>query len=126
MGQHELTVPFDQIVEERIAREPALAVGLLEEAAQCLLNGELGVARNLVRNVIKGSIGYAELSRRTGTPETSLIRMFGPKGNPTAENLSAVFAQLQRAGGVKLQVSAAASTRSRAVSRSTRASRRVA
>ena len=126
MAHSELTAPLDQIVEERVAREPAFAVDLLREAAECLLGGELSVARDLVRCVIKGSMGYAELSRRTGKPETSLIRMFGPNGNPTAENLSSVFAQLQQAGGVKLRVSTAASSRNRAVSRSTRASRRVA
>jgi DNA-binding phage protein len=62
-----------------------------------MLSGELNAARNLVRNVIKGSIGYAELSRRTGTPEKSLTRMFGPNGNPTAANISNVFFHLQRA-----------------------------
>lgn len=69
-----------------------------------MLDGELGVARNLVRDVIKGSIGYAELSRRTGTPEKSLIRMFGRNGNPTAANLSRIFEHLQRYEGVTLQV----------------------
>jgi DNA-binding phage protein len=60
-------------------------------------SGEFNTARNLVRNVIKGSIGYAELSRRTGTPEKSLIRIFGPNGNPTAANISDVFLHLSRA-----------------------------
>jgi len=99
-----LTRPFAEIVQDRVRCEPAFGAGLLEEAAQCMLNGELGVARNLIRDVIKGSIGYAELSRRTGTPEKSLVRMFGPKGNPTADNLSRIFAHLQRHEGVTLQV----------------------
>ena len=64
------------------------------------ISREGAVARNLVRDVIKGSIGYAELSRRTGTPEKSLVRMFGPNGNPTAANFSSVFAHLQRIGGI--------------------------
>lgn len=98
------TRPFAEIVEDRVSREPAFGSALLEEAAQCMLNGELGVARNLVRDVIKGSIGYFELSRRTGTPEKSLVRMFGPNGNPTAANLSRIFAHLQRHEGVTLQV----------------------
>src|SRR4051812_29283798 len=99
MAKSKLTIPFGEIVEARVRREPAFAAGLLQEAAQCMLNGEISAARSLVRDVIKGSIGYAELSRRTGTPEKSLVRMFGPGGNPTAENLLNVFSHLQQFGG---------------------------
>jgi DNA-binding phage protein len=104
MARTKPAVPFDEIVEARVGRESGFAADLLQEAAQCVLGGELEAARNLIRNVIKGSIGYAKLSASTGTPETSLIRMFGPNGNPTAENLSAVFVHLQRLGGVRLRV----------------------
>lgn len=126
MSKTKLTVPFDEIVEDRVRREPAFAAGLLEEAAQCMLNGEISVARALVRDVIKGSIGYAELSRRTGTPEKSLVRMFGPAGNPTAENLFNVFAQLQRLGGVRLQVRSVPAPRKQPGRRSSAAARHVA
>ncbi len=105
MSKAKRTVPFDEVVEARVRREPGFASDLLQEAAQSMLSGDLATARNLIRNVIKGSIGYAKLSKRTGTPQTSLVRMFGPNGNPTAENLSAVFVHLQRLGGVRLRVS---------------------
>ena len=114
MGKAKPAVPFDEVVQARVKREPAFAGSLLQEAAQCMLGGELEVARNLVRDVIKGSIGYAELSRRTGTPEKSLVRMFGPNGNPTAANISSVFVQLQRHGHVQLQVRSVPATRRRA------------
>ena len=55
-------------------------------------------------SVIKGTVGYKELSRRTDTPEKSLIRMFGPRGNPTAANLFNVLRQLQRRTGFRLEV----------------------
>ena len=98
------SAPFSEIVQARVRRDPAFAVALLEEAMRSFLAGETDVARAHVRDVIKGTVGYAEIARRTGTPETSLVRMFGPKGNPTADNLSAVFVHLQQAGGIKLQV----------------------
>jgi DNA-binding phage protein len=120
-----LTRPFAEIVQNRVGREPAFAAALLEEAAQCMLNGELTVARNLVRDVIKGSIGYVELSRRTGTPEKSLVRMFGPNGNPTAANLSRIFAHLQRHEGVTLRVRSVPTTGKAPAKRSS-ASRRAA
>jgi DNA-binding phage protein len=69
-----------------------------------LLNNETAVARNLIRQVIKGTIGYAELARLTATPEKSLIRMFGPKGNPTAAKLFSVLEQLQHCTGVRFRV----------------------
>ena len=95
---------FDELVQARVGRDAAFADALLEEAVQEMLAGELDVARSLIRDVIKGSIGYAERSRRTGTPEKSLVRMFGSTGNPTAANVFAVLAQLQRHSGVSLQV----------------------
>jgi DNA-binding phage protein len=127
MGKARLTVPFDKVVEGRVRRVPSFAMDLLEEAAQCMLSGDLAVARDLVRNVIKGSIGYAKLSAKTGTPETSLIRMFGPKGNPTAGNLSSVFVHLQRFGGIRLRVTAEPlSTRKRQTRRGSQTTPRVA
>jgi DNA-binding phage protein len=111
MSKTALTRPFNELVEDSIRRDPAYARALLAEAAQCFLDGEFPVARELIRKVITGSIGYAELSRRTGTPEKSLVRMFGPAGNPTGENITSVFTQLQRAGGVNLKVSVKPSTR---------------
>jgi DNA-binding phage protein len=95
---------FNEIVQDRVGREPAFAGALLEEAVQCMLAGELPTARSLIRDAIKGSIGYAELSRRTGTPEKSLVRMFGPTGNPTAANMASVLHELQRHGRVRLRV----------------------
>ena len=125
MSKAPLTKPFDEVVQVRVGREPAFAASLLEEAAQCMLNGELAVSRNLLRNVIKGSIGYAELSRRTGTPEKSLVRMFGPNGNAAA-NISSVFVHLQRHGGVNLQVRSVPAARKKPVKRPSATPRRVA
>ena len=48
MSKTKLTVPFDEIVEDRVRREPAFAAGLLEEAAQCMLNGEISVGLSRV------------------------------------------------------------------------------
>lgn len=95
---------FGEIVQERAGREPGFVAALLEEAVECLLAGDLPTARSLIRDVIKGAIGYAELSRRTGTPEKSLVRMFGPAGNPTAANMASVLRELQRHGRVRLRV----------------------
>lgn len=126
MSKAPLTRPFSEVVQNRVRREPAFGSALLEEAAQCMLSGDLAAARNLVRDVIKGSIGYAELSRRTGTPETSLVRMFGPNGNPTALNFSNVFMHLQRHSGVSLRVQSVPASGKRPAKRGTGTAHRVA
>ena len=119
-----VTVPLSEVVQGRVRRDPGFAAALLEEATRSFLAGETAVARAHVRDVIKGTVGYAELARRTGTPETSLVRMFGPNGNPTAENLSTVFMHLQRAGGVQLQVKSVPAKRARPAKRATARSER--
>lgn len=97
---------FHELVQDRAGREPVFAGALLEEAVECMLAGELPTARSLIRDAIKGSMGYAKLSKRTGTPEKSLVRMFGPSGNPTAANMSSVLKELQHHGRLRLRVRA--------------------
>lgn len=94
--------PFSEVVQSRVARNAEYAAALLAEAMQCFSRCETSVARAHVRDVIKGSIGYTELAERTGTPETSLVRMFGPNGNPTFDNVANVFSHLLDASRVEL------------------------
>ena len=42
----------------------------------------------------------------TGAPAKSLIRMFGPRGNPQAKNLFAVIGYPQKKAGLHLRVAA--------------------
>jgi hypothetical protein len=46
-----------------------------------------------------------EAWQATGAPPKSLIRMFGPCGNPQARNLFSVIGYLQKRAGVRLHVS---------------------
>jgi Arm DNA-binding domain len=46
-----------------------------------------------------------ELSRVTKRPTKSLMRMFGPDGNPHARNLFEVIGHLQRAEGLQFELS---------------------
>lgn len=117
---------FGEIVQGRAGRDPSFGAALLEEAVECLLTGDLPTARSLIRDVIKGAIGYAELSQRTGTPEKSLIRMFGPTGNPTAANTASVLKELQRYCMVRLRVRSEPVNAQRRGKAAPRSARRVA
>jgi DNA-binding phage protein len=79
-------------VKARADRDPAFRAGLYQESMQALLDGDFGSAKILLRDFINATMGFAQLGRRIDVPEKSLIRMFGPNGNPRAENLLAVVA----------------------------------
>ena len=64
------------------------------------------VMRMLLRDYIKATIGFEKLGEATGTQPKSLIRMFGPRGNPQARNLFSVLGLLQKRAGVQLHVTA--------------------
>ena len=106
MNRKPLGRSIGEITQERVKRDPEFARALLQEAVQALLSDDVPTARSLIRDVIKGSLGYAALSRHTGTPEKSLVRMFGANGNPTAANLFAVLTHLQNHSGITFEVAA--------------------
>jgi hypothetical protein len=58
----------------------------------------------VLRDYINATIGFTALATATGTPAKSLMRMFGPHGNPTAANLSGVISALPEKTGVHLEV----------------------
>lgn len=47
-----LTHNFNETVRERAKRDPAFRAGLLAEAAECLLNDEVDVAKALLREYV--------------------------------------------------------------------------
>ncbi len=61
---------------------------------QTLSSGDVDTARAVLRDFINATIGFAALAKVTGTPPKSLMRMFGPSGNPTAGNLFSVIGLL--------------------------------
>jgi DNA-binding phage protein len=103
-----LTRDFKETVKARAARDPGFREALLAEAAEQLLAGELDIGKAVLRDFINATIGFEQLARDTGTPSKSLMRMLGPKGNPTASNMLTVLGELQRASGIHLAVAAAA------------------
>jgi DNA-binding phage protein len=90
-----LTRDFRETVKARADRDPAFRAGLYQEAVQAMLDGDLGTAKILLRDVVNATVGFARLGSRIDIPQKSLMRMFGPAGNPRAENLIAVVAALK-------------------------------
>jgi len=101
-----LTRDFKETVQARASRDPAFRQALLQEAVAAMLEGDLATGKAVLRDYINATIGFEALGRATGTPPKSLMRMFGPRGNPQASNLFAVLGYLQKDGGFHLEVRA--------------------
>jgi DNA-binding phage protein len=91
-----LTRDFRETVAARAARDPAFKNALLTEALQAFLEGEVAPGLILLRDCINATVGFSAMSKETHIPEKSLMRMVGPRGNPTASNLFAMVAALQQ------------------------------
>ena len=101
-----LTRDFKETVKERASREPAFAKALLDEAATLFLNGEPHTARLILRDLVNASLGFETLSVETNKSSKSLHRMLSEKGNPSMDNLAAIFGAVRKRLGVDIQAHA--------------------
>ena len=101
-----LTRSFKELVQRNVAADPAFGEALLREGIDTMLTGGVDTGKAILRDYIKATIGFEKLGRATGTQPKSLIRMFGPRGNPQARNLFNVIGYLQKQAGVELRVAA--------------------
>ena len=101
-----LTRDFKETVQARARRDPAFREGLLNEGVECLLAGDVDTGNILLRDYINATIGFEDIGSLTNRPPKSLMRMFGPTGNPQARNLFEVISHVQRHEGVHLEVRA--------------------
>ncbi len=101
-----LTRDFKELVKARLDRDPKARQALLREAMQCMIEGDVDTGKAVLRDYINATVGFEELGKATGTPPKSLMRMFGPRGNPTANKLFAVVGHLQKKSRISIQVRA--------------------
>jgi DNA-binding phage protein len=101
------TKSFKELVQKHAADDPAFAEALLREGVETMLSGDVDTGKAILRDYIKATVGFEKLGKATGAQPKSLIRMFGPRGNPQAKNLFSVIGYLQKRAGVQLQVTKA-------------------
>src|SRR5580693_3388253 len=97
-----VTRDFKELVQKRIAEDPAYADALLREGIDTMLAGDVDTGKAILCDYIKATIGFEKLGEAIGTQPKSLIRMFGPRGNPQARNLLSVIGYLEKRAGVEL------------------------
>lgn len=101
-----LMCKFAATVRVRLQADPEFRDALLKEGSETLLGGDVDTGKAILRDYIKATVGFEQLGAETGASAKSLIRMFGPRGNPQARNLFSVISHLQRHAGVTLRVTA--------------------
>jgi DNA-binding phage protein len=99
------TKSFKELVQRHVKTDKKFAQALLREGVDAMLSGDVDTGKTILRDYIKATVGFENLGKATGAPPKSLIRMFGPRGNPQARNLFSVIGYLQKRAGVRLHVS---------------------
>lgn len=99
-----LTKDFKETVKGRAESDPEFRVALLREALEAIVNGELEVAKILLRDYVNATCGFTELGDSIGKSPKSLMRMLSEAGNPNAENLFSVTRDLLRRSGTSFTV----------------------
>ncbi len=99
-----LTRDFKETIQARVERDPAFREELLKEGVECLLSGDVDTGKATLRDYINATIGFEELGGLTDKSPKSLMRMFGPKGNPQARNLFEIIDCLLKREGLRLEV----------------------
>lgn len=99
-----LTREFKSTVQARVKRDAKFRKALLQEAIECFLSGDIDAGKVVLRDFINATSGFQRVGRAVRRSPKSLMRMFGPKGNPTAKNLFEILAFLQREERVQFRV----------------------
>jgi len=98
-----LTREFKETVAKRAEKDPEFRYELLLNAINEFLNGDLDVAKTLLRDYINASLQFDAVAKEMNKNVKSIQRMLGPNGNPTAENLTALLKAVQKLEGVKFE-----------------------
>jgi hypothetical protein len=88
------TKSFKKLVQRHVKDDPKSAEALLREGVDAMLSGNVEAGKTILRDYIKATALFEKLGAATGAPPNSLIRMFGPRGNPQAKNLFSVIGYL--------------------------------
>lgn len=99
-----LTKQFKETVRKRAQADPAFRVELIREALSCMIEGDLDTGKGVLRDYINATVGFDVLAQHLQKQQSSVMRMLGPKGNPTAENLFGIIGFLKQQEGVTFEL----------------------
>ena len=100
------TKSFKETVRARAMGDPDFRLAFIREAIAKLVDGDVESGLSILGDYVNATVGYKTLAARTGKNPKSLMRMLGPAGNPTAENLFSVIKQLKEQEGLEFDIRA--------------------
>lgn len=99
-----ITREFRATLLARARKDAEFRQAMLREGLDTMLAGDLETGKAMLRDYINASVGFGQLAEATHLPAKSLMRMFGPKGNPRAAYLFRIIQYLQTREGIHLVV----------------------
>ncbi|ABB24690.1 transcriptional regulator [Chlorobium phaeovibrioides] len=97
-----LTKSYRDTLKARVERDPEFRAALFEEAMSAFLNGETGVGKALLKDLVHSTIGFEGLALELKKSSKSLHRMLAPSGNPTIGNFFQMIGAIKRTGDLDL------------------------
>ncbi|MCP4595741.1 MAG: hypothetical protein GY843_04600 [Neptuniibacter sp.] len=94
-----LTREFKDTVME-LCKDPEYRKGLLLEALESYLEGDIAVGNSMFRDYLNGTQAFKEVSEDMQMKESGLRRMLSPAGNGTCKNIFRLFKLCQEREGI--------------------------
>ena len=82
-----LSREFKELVVTRANIDPEFRKGLIIEAINMILSGEIAAGRIMLRDYINATGAMDDICKQLNKHKSSISRMLGPSGNPTLENI---------------------------------------
>ncbi len=86
-----LTKEFKELVVARAENDPDFRKGLIIEAINMILGGEITAGRIMLRDYINATGAMDEICQKVDKHKSAISRMLGPSGNPTLESIVPVI-----------------------------------
>ncbi|MBY0504584.1 MAG: transcriptional regulator [Bryobacteraceae bacterium] len=100
-----LTHDFKETIRARAQQDAKFRQALLREAVESYLRGDLETGKAVLRDYVNATLGFQALEAQTDIPAKSHMRLLGPKGSPSAANLSSILTVLHKTEGVHFELS---------------------
>ncbi|MBR9986126.1 MAG: hypothetical protein KFF68_09465 [Desulfosarcina sp.] len=82
-----LSREFKELAVARAEKDPEFRKGLIIEAINMILDGEITAGRIMLRDYINASGAMDDICKQLNKQKPAICRMLGPSGNPTLESI---------------------------------------
>jgi len=86
-----LSRDFKKLIVARANTDPDFRKGLIIEAINMILSGEITAGRIMLRDYINATGAMDDICKQLNKHKSSINRMLGPSGNPTLESIVPVI-----------------------------------